>query len=144
MKAAVLLCFFAAAASSQGPTAGGLSQPAGRDFSLPLFSESGRRSHLLRGSSARYVGENRIEVTDMNLEIYGANAPDNAETVILSPQAEFQIPTRQVQGDVGVRVIRDDMEATGAVWSYSNTEKRISMRGGVRVVIQAELKSILK
>jgi hypothetical protein len=117
---------------------------AGINFSLPLFDMAGRRTHLLRGSEARYLGDENIEVTNMNLTLF-RNAPENeVDAVLLSPRARFHVPTHEVEGDAGVRLVSDEFEASGNTWSYLDGEKRISIEGEVRVVIRAELQSILQ
>jgi hypothetical protein len=117
-----------------------------KNFVLKVFTKEGPLSLAVRGSAARYLGPDLIEITDMNITTYTTEPgmPTRAETVLLSPQAYFLPNSNQARGDKTVRIIRDDLEAWGTKWTYDQKEKRISLDGKVRVVFHAELQDILK
>jgi len=117
---------------------------AGKNFSLPLFTDAGARSALLRASLARTVGGDRIELTDMNLTLFSSDATNEIDTIILAPVATFYPSTSLAHGKQSVRVIRDDMEITGEEWSYDHSGKKVSLRKNTRVVFQAQLPDILR
>ena len=48
------------------------------------------------------------------------------------------------RGDQGMRLIRDDLEATGTQWTYDHAHKKVSLHGRVRIVFKAEVKNLIK
>lgn len=98
----------------------------------------------LRGSEARAVGADRVEVADLSITVFSGDAAARVETMLLSPQASFRQGEKQASGSQSVRVIRDDLEAAGTRWTYGHGQKRVSLDGGVKIVFQAELKDPLK
>jgi hypothetical protein len=120
------------------------SDAAGKDFSLPIFTREGFRSMLVRASSGRTVESNRVELTDMHLTLFSGDATNRIETIILSPVATFLPETRVARGEQSVRLINDNVDASGTKWVYYQQEKRISLDQNVRVVFKAELKDLIK
>ncbi len=98
----------------------------------------------LRGSEARVLGADRVEVLDLSITVFSGDATARVETMLLSPQASFFQGEKQARGSQSVRVIRDDLEAAGTRWAYDHGQKRVSLDGAVRIVFQAELKDLLK
>jgi len=117
---------------------------AGKNFSLPLFTDAGARSAVLRASLARTIDGGRIELTDMNLSLFSADAANRIDTIILSEVATFDPDTTLASGEKFVRVIRDDMEITGEKWTYDHAQKKVSIQKNTRVVFQARLPDILR
>lgn len=116
-----------------------------KNWVLPLFTDKeGFRSMTLRGSEARAVGSDRVEVVDLSITVFSGDATAHVDTMLLSPQASFFQADKQARGGQSVRVIRDDLEAVGTRWVYDHGQKRVSLDGGVRIVFQAELKDLLK
>jgi hypothetical protein len=115
-----------------------------RNWVLPLFTPEGYRSMIARGSEARAATNHRFEVTNLNLTLFTGDAATAVDTVILSPQATFLPDEKRAHGEKSVRVIRDDVEASGTRWTYWHDQKKISLDGDVRVTFQAELKDLLK
>ena len=114
------------------------------NFSLPTFTAEGYRSWLVRGSEAKFAGQNVINVRELTLSIFSGKADDKVETMILSPKARVQPGESVVTGDDTIRVINDQFEANGADWRYAHKEKRVNIGRDVRVVFNYELKEILK
>ena len=115
-----------------------------KNWVLPLFTKEGRRSMTARGSEARIANEHQIDVTNLNLTIFKSNTIDQIETIILSPAATF-LPNESIaRGEKTMRFIRDDLEATGTRWIYHHSGKKVSLDGRVRIVINAQLKELLK
>jgi hypothetical protein len=117
-----------------------------KNFVLKVFTKEGPLSLSVRGSEARYLGPDLIEVTDMNITTFTTEPamPTRPETSLLSPEAYFLPNSNKAHGDKSVRIIRDDLEAWGTKWTYDQKEKRISLDQKVRVVFHAELKDILQ
>ncbi len=110
----------------------------------PLFTKDNFHSMTLRGAKASFPNSNQVDVVDLNLTAYSGDAAKRIETVILAPAATFLPKQNLARGESGVRVIRDDLEATGTHWIYDHAEKKVSLTGNVRIVFNAEIKGILK
>lgn len=114
------------------------------NFRLPTFSPEGFRQWLVRGSEARLLSAKEIDIHELTLTIFSGDAQDRIETMILSPEAKVHTESQTVSGPDTIRVIRDDLEASGADWTYDHREKRIVMKKNVRVTFRAELKNFLQ
>jgi hypothetical protein len=115
-----------------------------KNWVLPLFTPEGHRSMLARGSEARFSGVHQIDVTNLNLVIFQADGSGTIETIILSPAATFLPDANIARGEQSMRLIRDDLEATGTRWIYDHANKKVSLDGRVQIVINAQLKDLLK
>jgi len=114
------------------------------NFRLPDFTPEGNRTWLVRGSEARYISPEQVDIKELNLSIFSGLPDGKVETLILSPSAQVRPGELQVRGHDTIRVINDRFEATGSEWSYLHGEKRISIGKKVHVVLHTELKAILK
>ena len=97
----------------------------------------------LRGSEVRPVGRT-IAVTDLSITIFSGDAATTVDSILLSPAAVFLPKENQARGDKSVRLIRDDFEVTGVVWTYDHTTKKVSLQENVRVTFRTQLNDILK
>jgi hypothetical protein len=114
------------------------------NFSAPTFTTEGYRSWLLRGSEGRFVSQNEITVTNLSLTVFTGDPSNRVDSVFLSPAATARLNAGQVRGPGRVRLINDDLEATGEDWTYDHRQKKVSIRKNVRVVFHAQLQSILR
>lgn len=114
------------------------------NFRLPTFTPEGFRQWLVRGTEARLVSAKEIDVRELTLTVFSGDAQDKIETMILSPEAKVLTDTQTVSGPGAIRVINDELEASGTQWTYSHREKRVSMQHKVRVTFRAELKNFLQ
>ena len=114
------------------------------NFRIPDFTPEGNRAWLVRGSEARYISDNQVDVKSLNLSIFTGLPDGKVETLILSPTAVLQPAESVVTGQDTIRVINDEFEATGTDWRYIHKEKRVSIAKNVRVTFHAELKDFLK
>ena len=114
------------------------------NFSVPTFTKEGNRSWVLRGSEGRFVNEREIAVTNLNLTVFMGDASNRVDAVFLSPAATALLHDGQVRGPGRLRLINDDLEATGEDWSYDHRQKKVSIRKDVRVVFHVQLQSILR
>ena len=114
------------------------------NWSMTLFTRENFHSMTLRGSRATFPSIHQVNVVDLNLTVFSSDATNRVETIILSTAATFLPRQNLAQGDHGVRVIRDDLEATGEQWTYDQAQKKVSLQGRVRIVFNAELKNLLK
>ena len=111
---------------------------------VPLFTKDNFHSMTLRGAKASFPSSGEVEIVGLTLTVFSGDAAGRAETVMLSPAATFLPRQNLAHGDGGVRVIRDDLEATGTQWAYDHAQKKVSLHGRVRVVFNAEFKNLLK
>ncbi|MBL9214369.1 MAG: hypothetical protein JNG83_02720 [Opitutaceae bacterium] len=142
----LLLLLFPAALAMAASTQVSLDRPI-INFSLPTFTPEGYRSWLVRGSEARFVSKDQIDIKELTLSIFTGLADGQIETLILSPNASVRPAEAVITGRDTIRVIRtghDAFEVTGADWRYEHKEKRVSIARDVRVTFQAELQDFLK
>ncbi len=112
---------------------------------FPVFTDKeGYHMLTLRGSSARLLSADRIEVTGFSAIVFSGDASERTDSVLMSPQAVFQPKLNRAEGDGAVRLIHDDVEVTGRGWTYEHKIQKVTIAHDVRVVFQAQLKDILK
>ena len=83
----------------------------------------------------------------MHFSSFSGDEKNLLHTTLLAPVATVRILEKNhvvVEGDGSVRLIRDEVDATGEQWSYDHSNKRLSIRKNVHVVYRAVLKDILK
>jgi hypothetical protein len=114
------------------------------NFSLPSFTPEGYREWLIRGSQAFYIGPDQINIRELTLSIFSGQANDKVQTMILSPDATVHPAEGVVSGPTTIRVLNDDIEASGANWQYFQKDKRVTIARDVHVIFQAELKDFLQ
>ena len=137
----LVLAFGVARAQSPQPAVAGSAQ----NWSLHTFSDAeGFRELSARGTEVHPAGPNVINVTDLSLTVYSGDATAHIDTMLLSSQANFYSNDKRASGTKGVRVIRDDLEATGTRWTYDQVKKQVTLDGEVQIVFNAELKGLLK
>ena len=115
-----------------------------KNFSLPTFTKDDHRAALLRGNEALFISAQQINVTGMQLTLFAGDITNRVETVIISPEARFYPERNVAEGEHSVRVLRDDMEMSGAKWTYEKDQKKVVIDGNVRVIFHAQLKDLLK
>ncbi|HWA27169.1 MAG TPA: hypothetical protein VG734_16050 [Lacunisphaera sp.] len=114
------------------------------NFRLPEFTPEGNRAWLVRGSEARYVSREQIDIKGLNLSIFTGEADGKVQTSILSPAAEVRPLEQVVRGKDTIRVVNDQLDATGADWTYSHKEKKVSINKNVHVVLHTGLNALLQ
>lgn len=114
------------------------------NFRLPAFTAEGHRAWLVRGSEARFAGENLINIKELTLSVFSSRADEKVDTLILSPTAEVHPADAVITGPDTIRVINDQFEAGGRNWRYEHKSKKVSIGRNVRVTFRAEFKDYLK
>lgn len=114
------------------------------NFKLPTFTPEGYRSMLLHGGEAVIPNAQRIEVKDMHLTLFSKKRDEKVTTIFVSTNAVFHPQRQYAEGEKGVRVIRDEVEASGDKWSYDHKTERIVIDGNVHVTFRDKLSDILK
>ncbi len=112
---------------------------------FPVFTDKeGYHQITLRGSTARLVTANQIDVTGFSAVLFSGDTTERVDSVLISPRATFHPKEMLATGDSTVRLIRDDVEVTGRGWSYDDKAKRVSIEHDVRVTFHAKINDILK
>lgn len=115
-----------------------------KNFRLPTFSPTGYREWLVRGTEALPGKQNDLYVKELTLTIFTGDSTDRIETMILSPSAHI-FPSEQIAtGESSIRVINDEVEASGVDWRYAHKEKMVSIKKNVHVTFKYELKNLLQ
>jgi hypothetical protein len=114
------------------------------NFRLPMFTADGYRAWLVRGSEANYAEGGRIQIKELTLSVFSGRADEKVDTLILSPNALVSPADLVVTGPTTIRVINDQFEASGTDWSYAHKTAKVSIKKNVRIVLNTEIKDILK
>ena len=115
-----------------------------KNWVLPLFTKEGFRSMTLRGSEARPIGTNRLDVVDMNITVFTGGATAKVESMLLSPAASFFADEKIARGGGSVRFLQDDLEVTGEQWTYDHNAKKVSIAQHARITFAAQLPDLIK
>jgi hypothetical protein len=120
-----------------------------KNFRLPSFNDAGHRTSLLRGGEARYINNTQIDIRDLNFAQFEGDGSTEPSHLLLAPAATLFIKSKSnfiLSGQQTVRLIGEDMEATGERWTFDSKgrhDQRLTMNNNVRVVFRTELKGIL-
>jgi hypothetical protein len=138
-----------AAAALLVPGIGGSAQdlatsPPARNWTLPLFTKEGFREMTIRGDEVHPMSSDRIDIRGMNITVFSGHPDARVDSVLLSTECSFLITEKIARGDHTVRLVRDDIEVTGDVWSYNYNEKKVLISKRAHVVFHSALPDILK
>jgi len=142
LLAGACLCA-AALGCAQSPTRVSSSAPV-LNFRLPYWTPEGHRAWLVRGSEARLISDEEVDIKELTLTVFAGDASERVQTVLLSPTAKVLRDEQVASGDDSLRVINDRIEAAGLGWRYDHKGKKVSIFKNVRVTIRSELKDLLK
>lgn len=152
----------ARAADSVAPTqpAPGIETGPAIGWTFPVFTDKeGYHLLTLRGSSARILGPNKIDVTGFSAFAFSGDATEHVDSILLSPQATFFPKENLANGNGPVRLMlfsknsqtsdplapsSDTIEVNGVGWTYDHNTKKVSLAHNVRVTFPAQLNDILK
>jgi hypothetical protein len=136
---------FALLASPLGaPAQDTMVAPPARNWILPLFTKEGFRQMTIRGDEVSPVSNDRVDITGMNVTVFSGGAEAKVDSVLLSPQATFLLTEKTARGDKSVRLVRDDVEVSGEVWTYLYNEKKVLISRHAHVVFHSALPDLLK
>jgi hypothetical protein len=132
----------------------------GKNLSLPTFNKEGWRATLLHAGTARFASQTQIDATDVIFTVFTGDASGKVETVLVSPAATALTDQEILRGDQTVRLVRDEVEVTGAKWTFQlvpddaaipqakwtfvRRENRVFIGQDARVVFHAALPHLLK
>jgi len=111
---------------------------------LPVFSDrEGHRLMTLRGSEVR-PAEDKITIRELMVTVFTGDAAAKVDSVLMTPLAVFEPGRNLVSGDQSVRFLQDDVEVTGARWTFDQGAKKVSIGENVRVTFRTKLNDILR
>jgi len=144
----LILALFACRAHAAEPIASPATatQPVvAKNWSLPLFTKEGHRTMTLRGTEARTLSADRIDIIDLNITTFTGDATAKVDSILLCRELASFFPNEKlVRGDASVRLVRDDIEVTGENWTYNHAAKKVSLARNARVTFKTSLPDILK
>jgi hypothetical protein len=117
-----------------------------KNFRLPSFNDQGHRITMLRGGEARYISNTQIDIVELNFAQFAGDGSTETTNLLLASSATVFIQEKNrvlLTGQQSVRLIGDNLEATGENWTYDHKGQRLTMSKNVRVVFRTELKGIL-
>jgi hypothetical protein len=114
------------------------------DFRLPMFNDEGWRTWEVRGSEGRYIDENRIEITSLDLRLLSGDASATVETAITSPLAVVHPKDRTVTGPGALRATGQGFRLYGEDWLYEHDTKTVTVRHAVVLTLDGTVGDILK
>lgn len=141
------LTFLAAGSSLPAQSPATASAPI-KNFTYEMFEPvDGKwvRTGFIRGDEGK-VSASQVDVGNMQLTVYAKDAPTRVDTVLMAPSATIVIKddNATASGESSIRIVRDDLDASGQKWRYDHNRKTVVIDGKVHVIIQAQLKDILK
>lgn len=114
------------------------------NFRLPMFNEDGYKTWEVRGSEGRYLEENRIEITSLDLRILSGDEAGTLQTEITSPLAIVHPKDRTVAGPGPIRADGQGFELYGEDWLYEHDTKTVTVRRSVVLTLDGNVGDILK
>jgi hypothetical protein len=115
-----------------------------QDFRLPGFNKGGFKIWESRGSQGRYINENRVEVTALDVKRFVGDEAATLDTEITSPLAIVQPDDKKVFGPGQIRAVGQGWEIFGDDWTYDLDTKTIVIRQHVVVTFAGNIGNILK
>ena len=146
IRALALTLALALTSAHAAPAASVIANAPVKNWKLASFNDAGFRTRLLRGSEARYISDTQIDVVDLNFAQFYGDGSTRTDSVLLAPTASVFVEgeKQELRGADSMRLIRDDLEATGEKWTYDHTGKKLIITQNVRVVFHAPLKDMIK
>lgn len=113
-------------------------------FSLPTFTKEGWRDLLFRANEAKVITPRHFEVQDLTLTVFAKNADNTIDSVLVSPKAIVLLDAGTVGGPSTVRLVRDDLEVSGADWQYTHADKKILIQRDAHIILRATFTDLLQ
>ncbi len=114
------------------------------NFRLPMFNNEGYKAWEVRGAEGRYLEENRIEITALDLQVFSGDEAGRIETTITSPLAIVRPKDRAVTGPGAIRAKGEGFELFGENWLYEHDTKTVTVRESVVLTLDGAIGNILK
>lgn len=110
--------------------------PAGqtvRGFRVPDYHPDGTLKSVITGDTARALGNERFEITNLRIELFRDGV---VETRVTAPQCVFDRRTQEVSSKGAVRIVRGEVVITGEGFVWSGADPRFAIERNARVVLR--------
>jgi hypothetical protein len=114
------------------------------NFRLPMFNDDGYKAWEVLGEEGRYLEENRIEITALDLRLLSGDESGALETEITSPLAIVHPQDRTVTGPGAIRAKGTGFALFGENWIYEHDTKTVTVRESVVLTLDGAVGNILK
>lgn len=108
--------------------------PSIRDFSLPEYNEKMELVSKIEGDSARSLGGDKFDITNLRFEMYRNGKVDARVT---SPSCTFHKRKNSGWSTGSIRIIRDDLVVTGEDYVFDGRKEQIRIQKNAKVVIRS-------
>lgn len=114
------------------------------NFRMPWFDdEAGRITAEVRGASGRVLPDQTMEITRLNLRMFGEGGPEDVAMAITSPLALVDPDSHVAAGPGQLRVTTPEFEIYGDGWSYNHETKTATINNNVVATFSRDLGNIL-
>lgn len=102
-------------------------------FSFVLPAKDGGKQCIVRGDTANFLPDGKIEITNVKTQVFRKKSSD---IFITSPKAKFDKSTREVVTKEDIEIATQEMviEGTGLHWSPNDNKAEISKNVKVTIV----------
>lgn len=107
-------------------------------FKIPYFDANGQKVWDLNGDQGKYVDEDRIEVTGMQIRTFSGDAVVSS-LVIKSPLADIFISKKEATGNDTIMVFGEHYMAFGKQWAWFGNENKVTIHKDVEVIFDGSL-----
>lgn len=117
------------------------------NWALDLFKPEGYRSMTLTGEEVRTIDAEHVKVVNLSIRVFSGDPANRVTSILYSPSATFHAKDESASGTEGVRLIQvqENADITGlGAWTYIQAGEKISIHGGVKVILNAQLNDLLK
>ena len=99
-----------------------------------MFGDNGYRTWELSGNEGRYISADKIEVTDMKLKIFSADAASRMEHLIASPKATLLITKNIAIGEGPILITSSTYKIEGKRWYWDGKTRSVVVSQKASVV----------
>ena len=110
-----------------------------KDFTLPLFGESGYKAWEIAGHEGRYIDKDHILVTLMNIKIFSGEADMFLDAIIASPDAKIDLKDKNAQGESAIIMRSHNYRVSGQGWTWFAKENRIRVHKNAKVEFKQDI-----
>ncbi len=104
-----------------------------RGFRLPDYAADGTLKSVVTGDSARAVGEDVFEITNLRIEMMKDGA---VEARVTAPLCLYNRRANEATSDGSVRIVRGEVVITGEGFTWNGAKSRFEIERNARVVLR--------
>ena len=104
-----------------------------KGFRLPEYAADGTLKSVITGDTARVIGEDVFEITNLRIELMKDGV---VETRVTAPFCRFNRRSNEAQSDESVRIARGEVVITGEGFAWNSAESRFRIERNARVVLR--------